>query len=99
MELQRILARDTRSAMEQVFNLYGDDAMIVTNNRVKGQTEIIVKLKIELKMKLPQNTTKKYPKNDIKNYLKDIIQFTSTCHQNDLKNDLKITLETTLKLP
>jgi flagellar biosynthesis protein FlhF len=42
MELQRILARDTRSAMEQVFSLYGEDAMIVANNKVKDQTEIIV---------------------------------------------------------
>ena len=51
MELQRILARDTRSAMEQVFNLYGDDAMIVTNNRVKGQTEIIVALDLVSEVK------------------------------------------------
>ena len=56
MELQRILARDTRSAMEQVFNLYGEDAMIVANNRVKGQTEIIVALDLvsEVKAALEQ---------------------------------------------
>jgi flagellar biosynthesis protein FlhF len=51
MELQRILARDTRSAMEQVFNLYGEDAMIVANNRVKGQTEIIVALDLVSEVK------------------------------------------------
>ena len=51
MELQRILARDTRSAMEQVFNLYGDDAMIVANNRVKGQTEIIVAMDLASEVK------------------------------------------------
>ena len=51
MELQRILARDTRSAMEQVFNLYGDDAMIVANNRVKGQTEIIVAMDLVSEVK------------------------------------------------
>ena len=42
MELQRILASDTRTAMDKVFSLYGEDAMVVANNKVKGQTEIIV---------------------------------------------------------
>ena len=57
MELQRILARDTRSAMEQVFNLYGEDAMIVANNRVKGQTEIIVALDLVSEVKAALNKT------------------------------------------
>jgi|TARA_B110000090_G_C13343826_1_gene432148 flagellar biosynthesis protein FlhF len=51
MELQRILASNTRAAMEQVFNLYGEDAMIVANNRVKGQTEIIVALDLVSEVK------------------------------------------------
>jgi flagellar biosynthesis protein FlhF len=51
MELQRILASNTRTAMEQVFNLYGEDAMIVANNRVKGQTEIIVALDLVSEVK------------------------------------------------
>ena len=57
MELQRILASNTRSAMEQVFNLFGEDAMIVANNRVKGQTEIIVALDLvsEVKAALKKN--------------------------------------------
>ncbi len=51
MELQRILASNTRSAMEEVFNLFGEDAMIVANNRVKGKTEIIVALDLVSEVK------------------------------------------------
>jgi flagellar biosynthesis protein FlhF len=57
MELQRILARDTRSAMEKVFNLYGNDAMIVANNKVKGQTEIIVAIDLISEVKAALNKT------------------------------------------
>ena len=59
MELQRILASNTRTAMEQVFNLYGEDAMIVANNRVKGQTEIIVALDLVSEVKAALNKAPK----------------------------------------
>jgi flagellar biosynthesis GTPase FlhF len=59
MELQRILASNTRAAMEQVFNLYGEDAMIVANNRVKGQTEIIVALDLVSEVKAALNKAPK----------------------------------------
>tara|TARA_B110000046_G_scaffold186007_1_gene231297 strand:- start:28555 stop:29838 length:1284 start_codon:yes stop_codon:yes gene_type:complete len=42
MQLQRVLAEDTRRAMEKVIHLYGEDALVVSNNRAKDQTEIIV---------------------------------------------------------
>ena len=42
MELQRVLAEDTRRAMEKVIHLYGEDALVVSNKRAKDQTEIIV---------------------------------------------------------
>ena len=51
MELQRILARDTRTAMEKVFSLYGEDAMVVGNNKIKGQTEIIVAIDLVSQVK------------------------------------------------
>jgi len=51
MELQRILARDTRTAMEKVFSLYGEDAMVVANNKIKGQTEIIVAIDLVSQVK------------------------------------------------
>ena len=42
MELQRVLAADSRSAMEKVIQLYGNDALVVSNKKAKDQTEIIV---------------------------------------------------------
>ena len=51
MELQRIHAPDTRTAMEKVFSLYGEDAMVVANNKIKGQTEIIVAIDLVSQVK------------------------------------------------
>jgi flagellar biosynthesis GTPase FlhF len=42
MELQRILAKDSRSAMEQVNALYGKDALVVSNKRARDKTELII---------------------------------------------------------
>jgi len=42
MELQRVLAPDSHSAMEKVIQLYGRDALVVSNKKAKNQTEIIV---------------------------------------------------------
>ena len=51
MELQRILAKDSRSAMEQVHTLYGDDALVVSNKRAKDKTELIVAVDLEADLK------------------------------------------------
>ncbi len=42
MELKRILARDTRSAMEQAIKTYGPDVLVISNHQVNGQTELVV---------------------------------------------------------
>ena len=42
MELKRILARDSRTATAKAIELYGRDALIVSNERVNGQAEVIV---------------------------------------------------------
>jgi flagellar biosynthesis GTPase FlhF len=42
MELQRILAKDSRTAMEQVHNTFGKDALVVSNKRARNKTELIV---------------------------------------------------------
>ena len=42
MELKRILARDTRSAMEQAIKTYGPDVLVISNHQVGGQTELVV---------------------------------------------------------
>lgn len=46
MELQRILAKDTRSAMEQIHNLFGSDALVVSNKNTRGKTEVIVAIDV-----------------------------------------------------
>jgi flagellar biosynthesis GTPase FlhF len=47
MELQRILAKDSRSAMEQVHSKYGKDALVVSNKRARNKTELIVAVDVE----------------------------------------------------
>ena len=42
MELKRVLAADTRSAKDKALNLYGADALILSNEKVNGMVEIIV---------------------------------------------------------
>jgi flagellar biosynthesis protein FlhF len=46
MELKRILARDTRTATEKAIALYGHDVLIVANQRVGGQTELVLAIDI-----------------------------------------------------
>lgn len=55
MKLQRILAKDSRSANEQAIAQYGRDVLIVSNSRVNGMTELIVAVDVEPdKMPPPQ---------------------------------------------
>lgn len=42
MELQRILARDARSATDQALSRFGPDVFVISNQRVAGQTELMV---------------------------------------------------------
>jgi flagellar biosynthesis GTPase FlhF len=42
MELKRILARDSRSANEKAIQLYGNDVLIISSQRLDDQTELIV---------------------------------------------------------
>ena len=42
MELKRILAKDSRRALEKVSDEYGDDALVISSAKVNGQTEVIV---------------------------------------------------------
>lgn len=46
MELKRILARDTRSAMEQAIQVYGPDVLVISNHQVGGQTELVVAIEL-----------------------------------------------------
>ncbi len=42
MELKRILAKDSRRALEKVSDEYGNDALVISSAKVNGQTEVIV---------------------------------------------------------
>ena len=42
MELKRILAKDSRRALEKVSNEYGNDALVISSAKVNGLTEVIV---------------------------------------------------------
>ena len=48
MELQRILAKDSRAAMDKVFELYGQDALVVSNKKANEKTEIIVAIEVPM---------------------------------------------------
>ena len=42
MELKRVLARDSRTATAKAIELYGKEALIISNERVNGKVEVIV---------------------------------------------------------
>ncbi len=47
MELQRVLAHNTRQALDQVHKLYGENALVVSNKRNKDRTEVIVAIDLD----------------------------------------------------
>ena len=47
MELQRVLAHNTRQALDQVHKLYGENALVVSNKRTKDRTEVIVAIDLK----------------------------------------------------
>jgi flagellar biosynthesis GTPase FlhF len=49
MELQRILAADTRSATDRATALFGHDVLVISNHRVNGQTELVIAVDLDEK--------------------------------------------------
>ena len=47
MELVRILAKDSKSATEEVLKKYGEDALVISNQKLNGKTELIVAVDID----------------------------------------------------
>ena len=47
MELKRILASDTRSANEKALQLYGPNVFVISNQRLAGQTELVVAVDVQ----------------------------------------------------
>lgn len=48
MELKRILAKDSRRALEEVSRQYGEDALVISSGKVNGQAEVIVAVDLEM---------------------------------------------------
>ena len=46
MELKRVLGPDSRSATAKAIELYGKDALIISNERVNGKVEVIVAVEL-----------------------------------------------------
>ncbi len=46
MELKRVLGTDSRSATAKAMELYGRDALIISNERVNGKVEVIVAVEL-----------------------------------------------------
>ena len=42
MELKRYIEKDSKTALEKIRNLHGDDALIVSTEKVGNKTEVIV---------------------------------------------------------
>ena len=47
MELKRVLAKDSRTALEEINEKYGENAVIVESNKIQGKIEMIVAIDIE----------------------------------------------------
>lgn len=47
MELKRVLAKDSRTALEQINENYGKNTVIIESNKVQGKIEMIVAIDIE----------------------------------------------------
>ena len=55
MRLERVVAKDARRATEQVLANFGPDALIVSNQRVNGMTEIVVAVDTDSPSEAPKS--------------------------------------------
>ncbi|NBS66820.1 MAG: hypothetical protein EBT33_21235, partial [Betaproteobacteria bacterium] len=55
MRLERVVAKDARRATEQVLATFGPDALIVSNQRVNGMTEIVVAVDTDSPSEAPKS--------------------------------------------
>ena len=90
MELQRILAKDSRSAMDQVHKLFGQDALVISNKRAKNKTELIVAVDLEDNaneaLEDIQIASQSSSKNDIKTTNTTFDEVLDSSVFNDLKS-------------
>jgi flagellar biosynthesis protein FlhF len=55
MRLERVIAKDSRRATEQVIATYGPDALIISNQRVNGMTELVVAIDTDEPTSTPES--------------------------------------------
>ena len=56
MELKRVLAKDSRTAMETINENYGENSVIVESNKVQGKVEMIVAVDINTEKEAASKT-------------------------------------------
>ncbi len=69
MELQRILAPDTRSATDKATALFGQDVLVISNHKVNGQTELVIAVDLDAQLSLVQKDRAIRPPTDFGNQL------------------------------
>ncbi len=89
MELKRVLAKDSRTAMETINENYGENTVIVESNKVQGKVEMIVAVDINTEKEAVPKTFLKDNLNKIGVY-KALINFHS-----DVKANISIKIDKT----
>ncbi len=65
MELKRVLAKDSRTAMETINENYGENTVIVESNKVQGKVEMIVAVDINTEKEAVSKTCLKDKSNEM----------------------------------
>ncbi len=87
MELKRVLAKDSRTALEAINENYGENTVIVESNKVQGKVEMIVAVDINTETKTMSNTSLKNQPNEMAN--EDVKDFEKTLNQTIEASSLK----------
>ena len=82
MELKRVIAKDSRSALETINENYGENTVIIESNKVQGKIEMIVAVDINTE----SQTASKIESKD-----------KTSEHANEASNDFETTLNKTIK--
>lgn len=90
MELQRILAPDTRSATERATALFGHDVLVISNHRVNGQTELVVAVDLDEKALLAR---KEFVTSNSKSFSSHLSSLQAQSNPGDSKKEQHTTHE------
>jgi flagellar biosynthesis GTPase FlhF len=82
VELKRVIAKDSRSALETINENYGENTVIIESNKVQGKIEMIVAVDINTE----SQTASKIESKD-----------KTSEHANEASNDFETTLNKTIK--